>query len=200
MRGCLKSVGKNHFMNLSKLLAELLSRQFQSIPKQCQQVILILISFKCVGWLDLVHDRRHRLRNRSIRGRSVNTIPHTVYHAAQCALDRLTDYIRRKQAQPPPPTPPQAIPESIQRRKKTSTISKFSTYLCCISYALYNLHYSSCTKINLHLQNTHENVGASPESRFENWHNQSESAKSEAKERELQQLWSGKIQSNWSLN
>jgi hypothetical protein len=71
---------------------------------------------------DLVHDRRHRLRNRPIRGRSVNTIPHTVYHAAQCALDRLTDYIRRKQAQPPPPTPPQVIPESIQRRKKSSTI------------------------------------------------------------------------------
>ena len=149
--------------------------------------------FKFVGWIDLVHDRRHRLRNRSIRGRSVNTIPHTVYHAAQCALDRLTDYIRRKQAQPPPPTPPQAIPESIQRRKKTSTISKFGTFLCTII----------CTfdrALKLHFQNTHENVGASPESRFENWHNQSESAKSEAKERELQQLWSRKIQSNRSLN
>ena len=148
--------------------------------------------FKCVGWIDLVHDRRHRLRNRSIRGRSVNTIPHTVYHAAQCALDRLTDYIRRKQAQPPPPTPPQVIPESIQRRKKTSTISKLSHYCT-------HTHTWSCTKI-LHFQNTHENVGASPESRFENWHNQSESAKSEATERELQQLWSRKIQSNRSLN
>ena len=98
--------------------------------------------FKCVGWIDLVHDRRHRLRNRSIRGRSVNTIPHTVYHAAQCALDRLTDYIRRKQAQPPPPTPPQVIPESIQRRKKTSTISKLSHYCT-------HTHIWSCTKIAL---------------------------------------------------
>ena len=131
---------KHDFRNLYKLLAELLSRQFQSIPKQCQQVISNIISFKCVGLIDLVHDRRHRLRNRSIRGRSVNTIPHTVYHAAQCALDRLTDYIRRKQAQPPPPTPPQAIPESIQRRKKTSTISKFGTFSCTIIFALLIVH------------------------------------------------------------
>ena len=148
---------------------------------------------KFVGWIDLVHDRRHRLRNRSIRGRSVNTIPHTVYHAAQCALDRLTDYIRRKQAQPPPPTPPQAIPESIQRRKKTSTISKLKYIRTFVTPTLDHA-------LKLHFQNTHENVGASPESRFENWPNQSESAKSEATERELQQLWSRKIQSNWSLN